>query len=72
MPGAVPRTSAYALNRATLPFVLELAQRGVTEALRTNASLRDGLNIFRGKVTRKEVAEALGYPCADAAEALAT
>jgi len=72
MPGAVPRTSTYALNRATLPFVLEMAQRGVTEALRANAGLRDGLNIWRGKVTRKEVAEALGYAHADAREAIAT
>ncbi|HET7763953.1 MAG TPA: alanine dehydrogenase, partial [Burkholderiales bacterium] len=72
MPGAVPRTSTYALNRATLPFVLELAQRGVTEALRTNAGLRDGLNICRGKVTRKEVAEALGYTHTEAREALAS
>jgi alanine dehydrogenase len=72
MPGAVPRTSTYALNHATLPFVLEMAQRGVMEALRTNAGLRDGLNIFRGKVTRREVAEALGYAHCDAREALAT
>jgi alanine dehydrogenase len=42
------------------------------EALRTNAGLRDGLNIFRGKVTRREVAEALGYAHCDAREALAT
>jgi alanine dehydrogenase len=72
MPGAVPRTSTYALNHATLPFVLELAQRGVMEALRGSAALRDGLNICRGKVTRREVAEALGYTCTDAREALAT
>jgi alanine dehydrogenase len=70
MPGAVPRTSTYALSRATLPFVLELAQRGVLDALRQNAGLRDGLNICRGKVTRREVAEALGYPCTDAVTAL--
>jgi alanine dehydrogenase len=71
MPGAVPRTSTYALNRATLPFVLDLAQRGIVEALRANAGLRDGLNICRGKVTRKEVAEALGYAWTEALEALA-
>jgi alanine dehydrogenase len=72
MPGAVPRTSTYALNRATLPYVLELAQRGVVDALRTNAGLRDGLNVCRGKVTRREVAEALGYALVDASAALAT
>jgi alanine dehydrogenase len=71
MPGAVPRTSTYALNHATLPFVLELAQRGVVEALRASAGLRDGLNICRGRVTRREVAEALGYAYADAREILA-
>jgi alanine dehydrogenase len=71
MPGAVPRTSTYALNRATLPFVLDLAQRGGPEALRSSAGLRDGLNICRGKVTRKEVAEALGYAWTGAVEALA-
>ena len=70
MPGAVPRTSTYALNHATLPFVLELAQRGVMEALRGSAALRDGLNICRGKVTRREVAEALGYAYTDARETL--
>jgi alanine dehydrogenase len=61
MPGAVPRTSTYALNYATLPFVVELAGRGVVEALRLNKSLRDGLNICRGAVTNPEVARALGY-----------
>jgi alanine dehydrogenase len=61
MPGAVPRTSTYALNYATLPFVVELAGRGVVEALRLNKSLRDGLNICRGAVTNPEVAGALGY-----------
>jgi len=70
MPGAVPRTSTYALNRATLPFVLELAQRGVLEALRANPGLRDGLSICHGKVTRREVAEALGCAYAEAREAL--
>jgi alanine dehydrogenase len=72
MPGAVPRTSTYALNRATLPFVLLLAERGVAEALRTDSGLRDGLNICRGKVTRREVAEALGYAHTEAREALAS
>ena len=72
MPGAVPRTSTYALNHATLPFVLELAQRGVLEALRGSAALRDGLNICRGKVTRREVAGALGYAWTEPLQALVT
>jgi len=61
MPGAVPRTSTYALNRATLPFVRELADLGVVEALRADKHLLNGLNICRGAVTRHEVADALGY-----------
>jgi len=65
MPGAVPRTSTYALNRATLPFIVEVAERGVIEALRGNAHLRDGLNVCRGAVTRREVAESLGYDWKD-------
>jgi alanine dehydrogenase len=70
MPGAVPRTSTYALNRATLPFVLELADRGVPAALRADLHLRNGLNVCRGKVTRREVAQALGYAYTEALQAL--
>jgi len=61
MPGAVPRTSTYALNNATLPFVLALAGKGWRAALRADPHLRNGLNICGGKVTQREVAEALGY-----------
>ena len=53
MPGAVPRTSTYALNHATLPFVKELADRGVVQALKLNEHLRNGLNVCRGAVTRR-------------------
>ncbi|MBI3716524.1 MAG: alanine dehydrogenase [Betaproteobacteria bacterium] len=62
MPGAVPRTSAYALNNATLPFALKLADQGWKDALRSDAHLKNGLNVCAGKVTYKEVAEALGHP----------
>jgi len=62
MPGAVPRTSTYALNNATLPFVLALAGKGWREALGADPHLKNGLNVCRGKVTQREVAEALGYP----------
>ncbi len=71
MPGAVPRTSTYALNHATLPFVEALAERGVPEALRADEHLRAGLNVCRGAVTQPEVAAALGLACADPLEALA-
>ena len=60
MPGGVPRTSTYALNNATLPFVLQLAEHGWQAALQTNTYLRNGLNVCRGRVTYREVAEALG------------
>jgi len=70
MPGAVPRTSTYALNRVTLPFVQELADRGVAPALRTNAHLCNGLNVCRGAITRREVAAALGYPYTEPLRAL--
>jgi alanine dehydrogenase len=72
MPGAVPRTSAYALNRVTLPFVLELADRGVEAALRQDEHLRNGLNIYRNRVTRREVAEACGCAYASATDAFGT
>ena len=70
MPGAVPRTSTYALNRATLPFVVEMAEHGVLGALRRNPQLRDGLNVCGGAVTRREVAQALGYDWKDPLNAL--
>jgi alanine dehydrogenase len=72
MPGAVPRTSTYALNNATLPHVLALADRGVREALTRDPQLRAGLNVHQGKVTYREVAEALDYPYVDPLEALRT
>jgi alanine dehydrogenase len=60
MPGGVPRTSTYALNNATLPFVLSLAKKGWQQALRDNEHLRNGLNVVDGKVTNAEVARDLG------------
>ena len=62
MPGAVPRTSTFALNNATLPFVLALADKGWKRALADDVHLRNGLNVAIGKVTCAPVAEALGYP----------
>lgn len=60
MPGAVPRTSTFALNNATLPFIIELANLGYKEAMRQDPHLLNGLNICEGKVTYKAVADALG------------
>ena len=61
MPGAVPKTSTYALNNVTLPYALNIANKGVTQALLDDPHLCNGLNICRGKVTYKEVARELGY-----------
>jgi alanine dehydrogenase len=71
MPGAVPRTSTYALNNATLPHVLALADQGYREAMRRDPHLRAGLNVHKGKITCREVADALGLPAFDAVQALA-
>ncbi len=60
MPGAVPRTSTYALNNATLPYVIKLADGGCPGALLKDPHLRAGLNVYRGNVTQAAVAEALG------------
>jgi len=70
MPGAVPLTSSEALNNATLPFGLALADRGM-DALEDNPGLRNGLNIHRGMVTNQAVAESLGLPFTAAIKALA-
>jgi alanine dehydrogenase len=64
MPGAVARTSTIALNNATLPFALALADKGWKRALSDDAHLRAGLNIAAGKVTHPAVARDLGFACA--------
>ncbi len=71
MPGAVPRTSTYALTNATLPYAVALANRGWKQALRDDASLAVGLNTHAGAVTNGPVAEAHGLAAVDLAEALA-
>lgn len=71
MPGAVARTSTYALNNVTLPFILAIADKGVNKALLDNPHLLAGLNVHRGKVTYRAVAEDLGYEYADPESALA-
>ena len=60
MPGAVPRTSTFALEHATLPYVMMLADLGPEEAMRTDAGLRAGLSVCQGQVTEPAVAEPLG------------
>jgi alanine dehydrogenase len=62
MPGAVPITSTYALTNATLPYVLDLADRGIVAASRDNPGLAAGVNVVGGKVTYEAVADATGQP----------
>lgn len=68
MPGGVPRTSTFALNNATLPFVIALANSGYKEAMKRDRHLMNGLNICRGKITYKAVSEALHQPYTPAEE----
>ena len=70
MPGAVPHTSTYALTNVTLPYAVELADRGWREALRRDAALAKGLNTHDGSVTYGPVAEAHGMPSVSLAEVL--
>ncbi len=70
MPGAVPRTSTFALNNATLPFVLAIADKGWREALRSDAHLRAGLNISDGTITYAPVGKAHGLPVTPVEEVL--
>ncbi|HEY0113684.1 MAG TPA: alanine dehydrogenase [Allosphingosinicella sp.] len=62
MPGAVARTSAFALNNATLPFVLKLASQGAEKAMKADQHLANGLNVSGGKIRHQAVAEALNLP----------
>ena len=71
MPGAVPRTSTFALNNATLPHVIALADKGVQGALAADPGLCNGLNVHAGQVTYAAVAAALGYGFRPPAQALA-
>jgi len=60
MPGAVPRTSTFALTSATLPFAIALAEQGSEAAIAADQNLCNGLNVYRGQITHKGVADALG------------
>ena len=71
MPGAVPRTSAYALNNAVLPYGLEIANKGWAKALQENRHLMNGLTVCKGKITHAEVARDLKLLYTKAEESLA-
>ena len=70
MPGAVPNTSTYALTNATLPYLIDVAAKGVRDACATNPAIAHGLNIHRGAFTHAAVAESLGKPYVDPDTAL--
>lgn len=63
MPGAVGRTSTYALTNVTLPYVLQLANKGLVKAVRENPALAQGVNVHKGKITNPAVANTFGMEC---------
>ncbi|ENM5825999.1 alanine dehydrogenase [Vibrio metoecus] len=71
MPGAVARTSTFALNNATLPYIVKLANKGYQKALLEDAGFLKGLNVIHGKVTYKEVADNFGLEYVEPAKAIA-
>jgi alanine dehydrogenase len=71
MPGAVPITSTYALTNATMPYVIDIANRGAIAAVNANPGLKLGVNVAAGAVTYAPVAEAIGVPYVPVDEALA-
>ena len=70
MPGGVPRTSTIALNKATLPFLNKLATNGYQKALKEDKNFLEGLNIYKGQVTYKAVADAFGHSFVEPGEAI--
>ena len=62
MPGAVPRTSTLALTNVTMPYALDLAGKGLEEAVRQHEALRKGVNTYKGRITHPQVAESVGMP----------
>ena len=70
MPGGVPRTSTIALNNATLPFLTKLANDGYNKTLKNDSNFLAGLNVYKGQVTYKAVADAFGHTYYDAKELL--
>jgi alanine dehydrogenase len=62
MPGAVPRTSTFALTNTTLPYVMRIAEVGVEKAVRSDPALAHGVNVWRGEIACRGVAESLGLP----------
>ena len=70
MPGGVPRTSTFALNQATLPYLMKLANKGYQKALSEDKNFLAGLNVYKGHVTYKAVADVFGHQYVDPAQAI--
>ncbi len=70
MPGGVPRTSTFALNQATLPYLMKLANRGYQKALSEDKNFLAGLNVHKGHVTYKAVADVFGHQYVDPVQAI--
>ena len=70
MPGGVPRTSTFALNKATLPYLVKLANKGYQKALGEDKNFLAGLNVYKGNVTHKAVADTFGHKFLPPTEAL--
>ncbi len=70
MPGAVPRTSTFALNNATLPYIIAIANKGYKAALASDKHLMNGLNVYKGLVTCHSVADNLGFEYVDPNDAI--
>ena len=71
MPGGVPRTSTLALNKATLPFISKLAKDGYQKALKNDQNFLAGLNVHKGSITYKAVADVFGHKYLSPGEAIA-
>jgi alanine dehydrogenase len=69
MPGGVPRTSTFALNQATLPYLVKLANKGYKKALSDDKHFLAGLNVCKGQVTYKAVADVFGHEYVEPAKA---
>ena len=70
MPGGVPRTSTLALNKATIPFLIKLADKGYEKAFKEDKNFLAGLNVFKGQITYKAVADTFGHKYISPKEAL--
>ncbi|MGE6629932.1 alanine dehydrogenase [Bacillus sp. NPDC077027] len=70
MPGAVPRTSTVALTNVTVPYALQIANKGVAKAMMENKAIAEGVNVMNGHITYEAVARDLGYPYVPVKEAI--